>query len=165
MSVCRLSGNLTSAISWPRSAALAVLLSVVGMAAVEAVETDAGDHRIHALSSRPDLVSGESVLVQVDVTRNDASAQIELNGLDVTGSFHRDARTGALVGLVESLKLGANTLTLFDPGMLADSLTISDYPITGPITSGPHITPFICQTQDFVLPDGSKLGAPLDADC
>ncbi len=165
MSVSRLSGNPTTGKSWPRSAALAVLLSTLGMAAAEAVETDAGDHRIHTLSSRADLVSGGDVLVQVDVPRHDTSARIELNGQDVTGSFHRDARTGALIGLVANLRLGANTLTLFDHWALADSLTLSDYPITGPITSGPHITPFICQTQDFVLPDGSKLGPPLDADC
>jgi hypothetical protein len=45
------------------------------------------------------------------------------------------------------------------------SLTIRNYPLTGPITSGPHDTPFFCQTQDFTLPDGTKFGAPTDADC
>lgn len=31
--------------------------------------------------------------------------------------------------------------------------------------SGPQITPFNCQTESFVLPDASKLGVALDANC
>jgi hypothetical protein len=123
------------------------------------------DHRIHLLSSKPHLVSGGDALVAVDVSRNDSSAQIELNGQDITASFQRDARTGGLVGLVGNLRVGSNTLSLMDHGAAADSLTVTNYPITGPITSGPHVTPFICQTQEFVLPDGTKLGPALDADC
>ena len=45
------------------------------------------------------------------------------------------------------------------------SLEIINYPITGPVISGPWQQPFICQTTDFELPDGSKLGPPLDANC
>jgi Tannase-like family of unknown function (DUF6351) len=166
MSSSHMSGSLTGG-KWSsaRSGALAFLLSALGAAAA-AVGVEASDqHRIHPLSSKPHLVSGGDVLVAVDVARDDTSSQIELNGQDVTSSFHRDARTGALVGLVENLIIGENTLSLLERGSLADTLTVTNYPITGPITSGPHITPFICQTQVFVLPDGSKLGAPLDADC
>ncbi|HEY4038712.1 MAG TPA: DUF6351 family protein [Burkholderiaceae bacterium] len=123
------------------------------------------DHRIHTLSSKPHLVSGGDALVAVDISRYDDSAQIELNAQDVTASFHRDARTGGLVGLVGNLKAGSNTLTLLDHGQVADNLAVTNYPLSGPITSGPHITPFICQTQEFVLPDGTKLGPSLDADC
>ena len=50
-------------------------------------------------------------------------------------------------------------------GTHAASLTLTNYPVTGPIVSGPHQTPFICQTDTFVLPDGTDLGPPLDKDC
>ena len=50
-------------------------------------------------------------------------------------------------------------------GRPSERLTLTNYPITGPIRSGPHETPFICQTQNFTLPDGSKLGAATDANC
>src|SRR5262249_59797423 len=33
------------------------------------------------------------------------------------------------------------------------------------IISGPHQTPFFCQTAPFTLPDGTKLGKALDDDC
>ena len=146
---------------WARSAALALILSALGAT----VAFGADDHRIHTLSSKPHLVSGGDALVAVDVSRYDTSAQIELNGQDITSSFHRDARTGGLVGLVANLKVGSNTLNLLEHGSVAESLAVTNYPITGPITSGPHVTPFICQTQEFVLPDGTKLGPSLDADC
>ena len=44
-------------------------------------------------------------------------------------------------------------------------LEVTNYPITGPIISGPHQQPFVCQTDTFKLPDGSTLGPPLDANC
>ena len=39
------------------------------------------------------------------------------------------------------------------------SLKVTNYPITGPILSGPHLTPYECRTVE------SGLGEPLDADC
>jgi hypothetical protein len=44
-------------------------------------------------------------------------------------------------------------------------LELFNYPITGPIISGPHEVPFICQTQDFTLPDRTMLGPPTDSNC
>ncbi|HEX4596324.1 MAG TPA: DUF6351 family protein [Burkholderiaceae bacterium] len=162
MSKCDVSARVgESRRSWARAAAWAWTFSALGATAAYA---DDG-HRIHALSSRAHLVSGGDALIAVDVSRNDNSAQIELNGQDITASFQRDARSGGLVGLVGNLRVGSNTLTLLDHGEVADSLAVTNYPLSGPITSGPHITPFICQTQEFALPDGTKLGPSLDADC
>src|SRR5258708_11055556 len=173
MFVRRLSGSRDrSPFSPTRSGVLGVMFGALvacaadpAFAAGEA-EGDAGEgHGLHGLAAKPHLVSGGSVLVEVDVPRDDTSARVDLNGQDISGVFHRDAQTGALTALVDGLRIGENTLSLFDHGFAADSLALTNYPITGPITSGPHVTPFICQTQEFVLPDGSKLGAPLDADC
>src|SRR5262249_57979720 len=45
-------------------------------------------------------------------------------------------------------------------------LKLHNYPITGPIFSGPHETPFVCMTQNFRLPASTEtLGPPLDANC
>ncbi len=149
-----------STVSWMRWGPLAIAL-----AALLAGAPRSAGAAIHALSSDPRLVSGGDVLVQVDAPREDASISIDLNGHDITGEFRRDRRTGALIGLVGGLTIGENTLNVSGHGVQADSLVLTNYPITGPITSGPHIKPFICQTQEFVLPDGTKLGPPLDADC
>ena len=99
--------------------------------------------------------------VLVQITQDDnAAAPVTLNGANVTSAFRAVSTPNTRVGLVTGLVLGANTISAG-----AVSLTIRNYPITGPITSGPHDTPFFCQTQDVTLPDGTKFGAPTDADC
>src|SRR6185436_7305752 len=93
---------------------------------------------------------------------------VRLNGNDVTAALHRDAATHTLMGLVSGLKMGENTLEVFgdsDRAKPDEKLMLKNYPITGPVFSGPQEQPFLCQTQDFKLPDDQPLGAPLDANC
>ncbi len=116
--------------------------------------------QISVLSSRPDMVSGGDALVQVDAP---AGALIQLNGQDVTSTFHAGS------GLVTGLKLGDNSLQVFTGGKAggrpAAQVTLKNHPITGPLFSGPQEQPFACQTQDFRLPSGELLGPPIDANC
>ncbi len=125
---------------------------------------------ITSLSSRPDVVSGGDALVRVDVPGNFVLSHIvmKLNGADVTASFHADAVARTLTGLVSGLKLGANAVEAFtNPngnGHAAARLTLVNHSIDGPIFSGPRQTPFNCQTNSFVLPDGSTLGPPVDTE-
>jgi len=126
--------------------------------------------RITSVSSRPDMVSGGDVLVQIDVPQSVPlnKAIIKLNGQDVTAVLHAVPTSHALTGLVTGLKLGENTLEVFNgqkQGIRESQLTLKNYPITGPIISGSQEQPFICQTQDFKLPDGSLLGPSIDASC
>jgi hypothetical protein len=126
--------------------------------------------RIKTLSSRPDMISGGDVLIQIDVPRDipPSRATIKLNGQDVTAAFYPDVTAHGLIGLVAGLKLGENFLEVFNgpkQTVPASQLPLKNYPITGPIFSGPQERPFICQTQDFVLPDRSLLGPPIDANC
>ena len=45
-------------------------------------------------------------------------------------------------------------------------ITLTNYPIQGPIISGPQEFPFACTTANFVpFPGSPALGAPLDSDC
>ena len=147
--------------SWPSSKTLTTVLAVVfalcatfGITGAAASVLD-----IKTLSTHADRVSGGDVLVQITLDQIQAVA-VTLNGNDVSSAFHPGTTPNTLVGLVTGLNLGRNTLTAQDK-----SLVITNYSIKGPIVSGPYVQPFICQTQDFTLPDGTKLGPPTDFDC
>jgi hypothetical protein len=67
---------------------------------------------------------------------------------------------------VSGLTVGSTTIVVTaGPRVPHASVEVTNYPITGPVFSGPWLQPFICQTDAFTLPDGSKLGPPLDANC
>src|SRR5579864_3484426 len=111
---------------------------------------------ITTLSSRPDMVSGGDVLVEIKAPT--AKVQVKLNGRDISQTFHADAARGSLIGLVDGLRNGGNTIVA-KAGSHTATLQLSNHPITGPIVSGEHLKPFVCNTE------ASGLGAPLDADC
>jgi hypothetical protein len=96
---------------------------------------------------------------------------ILLNGQAVTSAFQPEASGHSLLGLVAGLNLGENNLvaTAVAPNnriYRTAHLTLTNYPITGPIISGPHEEPFYCMTQLFALPASSNtLGQALDTDC
>jgi hypothetical protein len=129
----------------------------------------ADDVRIETLSTHADRVSGGDVLVQVTFEHpwQQQPATIAVDGRDVTSAFRPGASPGTLVGLVTGLVNGKNKLTVAAKGLGRKSLTITNYPSTGPIVSGPHVLPFVCQTHQFRLPDGTTLtSAPAtDIDC
>ena len=119
---------------------------------------------LQVLSSKPEYVSGGTALV--DVASSDGSVPtVRLNGADVSSAFKADpAHPGHFVGLVAGIQNGDNTLAAGAP-TVTTSLTLTAYPISGPIIAGPQQQPFFCQTSNFELPDGSTLGAALDANC
>ena len=120
---------------------------------------------IQVLSSKPEHVSGGDALVVAKLSNPSAVLTVTLNGTDVSSAFKVDPlNAGHMVGLVSGVKDGANTLVVTADGASA-SLNMTGYPITGPMIAGPKQSPFVCTTASFVLPDGSKLGAALDANC
>src|SRR5438445_6003501 len=106
---------------------------------------------ITTLSTAPDRVSSGDVLVRVDVPANTplADMRVALNGADVTGVFLPDGSSHALVGLVTGLRAGDNVLTAVTrrtkPSLNA-RLDVRNFPISGPVFSGPHQVPWICHT-------------------
>ncbi len=108
---------------------------------------------IKTLSSRPDLVSGGDALIEIKAP---AQPTLTLNGKDVTSQLKQNG-TGWR-GVVSGFNLGDNTL-LAKVAKQQASLKVTNYPITGPILSGPHLTPYECRTVE------SGLGEPLDAHC
>ena len=120
---------------------------------------------VQILSSSPQMVSGTTTLVDVQVTNTAVPITATLNGANVTSVFQRDpSRTTHLLGVVPGVVSGTNNLLIVQGGATS-ALTFTAYPIAGPIISGPHQTPFICQTSTFLLPDGTTFGPALDADC
>ena len=106
---------------------------------------------IRTVSTRPDRVSDGDVLVEITSTeKTKQPLEVKLNGRDITDAFHPGSRPHSVVGLVRGLELGKNRISAG-----TDTLQVTNYPISGPITSGPHVKPFICDTHRFKLPDGS----------
>jgi hypothetical protein len=117
---------------------------------------------IELLSSKAEYVSGGDALIAVQGAGTLAAA---LNGTDVSAAFKTDPNDATRrIGLVTGLANGANTFVASTGGAGA-SLSLTNYPVTGPMLSGPLLVPYICQTDVFTLPDGTKLGAATDANC
>src|SRR5476649_3100255 len=112
---------------------------------------------IATLSTRADMVSGGDVLVEIKAA-GAAKVSVMVNDRDVSAAFHTDAQRQSLVGLVDGLKTGRNTIVA-KAGSQTARLDVTNYPIAGPILSGDHLKPFLCNTAQ------SGLGEPLDADC
>ena len=128
-----------------------------------------GPIRIESLSANKDYVSGGDVLVKITVPENvnPVGVRVRVGERDVSGSFGPGSEPRTLIGLVEGLPNGKSTISVAgrDWGNVDATLDVTNYPITGPIFSGPQISPFICQTDLFVQPDATRLGAALDANC
>jgi hypothetical protein len=122
---------------------------------------------IRTLSSRPDLVSGGDALVEVKAPAGTQLSQLTLtlNGVDVTTRLKLDSDTGSFRGVIAGMTVGNNmlqaTIKSYSKSShgVGASLAVTNYPITGPILSGPHLTPYECRTVE------SGLGQPLDTNC
>ena len=122
----------------------------------------AADVDIRVVSGRPDMVTGGSALVEVsgvEALVGSSAVSITVNGRDATGVFRAARPGGPLLGRVDALTLGKNTLEVRVQGKREARLELTNHPISGPVFSGPHQTPFICQTE------AAGLGVPLDANC
>lgn len=122
--------------------------------------------KVAVLSSAPERVTGGDALIEVTLPGPalTLSFSASLNGSNVTSAFKTNPATGTRVGLVAGLRTGDNTFTAIVDGS-PTSVTLKNYPANGPVFSGPWETPFFCQTEQFNLPDGTKLGTPLDPNC
>ena len=121
---------------------------------------------VELLSSRAEWVTGGDALVAIRPSETGAAVRALLNGNDVSSAFRSDPTDpGRMVGLVSGMKPGANTLVADNAGDTA-TLALTNFPVTGPVFSGPHESPFVCQTDTFrIYPGGPFLGAATDANC
>ncbi len=118
------------------------------------------------LSSRADMITGGDVLIRVPVPAGltPADLSLRLGKLDITNQF-TVSRDGQLIARLTGLQVGSASLEVWVRDQRAGSVALVNHPVSGPVFSGPHEQPFICQTADFVLPGGARLGDPLDGNC
>ncbi|MGH9231248.1 MAG: DUF6351 family protein, partial [Acidimicrobiales bacterium] len=111
--------------------------------------------------------SGGDALVQVAVPRKVAPDDviIRLDGNEITDAFGAGDDDRTLVGLVEGLEDGDNTLTVSAERGRGHGrrvrLTLTNHPIGGPIFSGPQQQPFVCTTARARFDGRPLLGQPL----
>jgi hypothetical protein len=117
-----------------------------------------GGVALSVLSSEPKHVSGGDARIAVKAPPGLLDRlMLTLNGQPVTTPMARTA-TG-LEGVVSGMVNGKNLLEVRArhdrSGRARDSLVLTNYPVTGPMFTGPHQHPFICRAQE------SGLGQPL----
>lgn len=122
---------------------------------------------LRAVSTQPWLVTGGDVLVEITLGASVSSTQLSmsLNGSDVSDRF-RETTTTTLQALLTDIPEGDSTLIVEQSSLqLSESLTLTNYPQSGPIISGPHEQPYICQSQEFETVAGELLNRALDSNC
>ncbi|HEY0975535.1 MAG TPA: DUF6351 family protein [Solimonas sp.] len=138
-----------------RAVALAVLISGAALSGCGSSDpvsggTDPGPGsqggpKIEVLSNRADLISGGDALVELRVEDGASLSglRVSLNGTDISNRFERRPN-GRVMGLVEGLRVGDNTLVARLGGGSAHTV-IRNYPNEGPIFSRPEIKRIRCQ--------------------
>ena len=152
---------------------LTIVLALPACSSDETVTTAGGDIsgttntdlQIRAVSTQPWLVTGGDVLLEIAAAQATAATQpeVSVNGNNVSNQLvQMDSTRWQL--LLTDLPGGGSEVQANLAEQRA-SLQISNYPISGPIISGPHETPFYCQTNEFELANGEVFGPPQDNNC
>src|SRR5262245_59795418 len=129
-----------------------LVLAIVLAAMPGLAQTNVGRFEIRALSARPEMVDGGDVLIEIAQPSATSEIAIAVNGRDASVELGPSASTSLLIARVTKLQLGANVIEVGEKGRrLSERLTVVNHPITGPVISGPHQTPFTCETQAFGL--------------
>jgi hypothetical protein len=133
-----------------------------------------GPFEIRTLSNRADLVSDGDALLEVQAppgTLTSGVLKVTVNGRDVTGAFGRSS-DDRVIGLVTGLANGDNVVEATVRGGPGARLVVTNAPRSGPVLSGPQITPFYCATPtpqpangQVPASNGSGLAGQPDANC
>ncbi|MEJ2604985.1 MAG: DUF6351 family protein, partial [Gammaproteobacteria bacterium] len=127
---------------------------------------------VSVVSSAADQVTGGDARLHIDVPRTVPPHQVRVlvNGENQADHFSLLPGTRTLSGVIDGLALGENTVVVQPNGRGRGrpdpvSLTLVNYPITGPVFSGPHQDPFVCTVHDHglgqALPDNESEGFPV----
>ena len=103
---------------------------------------------IETLSTKPWLVSAGNVLLEITIDPNliNVPVIVTVNGDDVSDQFINVSST-ARQALLNNLPLGDSIVTAkLGPNGVPEQITLTNYPRFGPIISGPHESPYACQT-------------------
>lgn len=135
-----------------------ICIFVVVLLAAACSPPEPGELSLEVLSGRAYLVTGGSALIEVRQTGGQASLQLELNGERHSGILQRvssDSDTRRYRGLVTELEEGENTLVV-RAGETEASLGLVNYPLSGPLISGPRQEPYFCLPETAPDEDGES---------
>lgn len=137
---------------------------VLGLSACGGSDGNTAQGVLKSFSPHANMAVGSEALVELTGVKDTSSLTVSVNGSKIDAQFRKDA-AGRTVALVNGLKTGSNAVEVSSNGASVAKLQLTSYPSSGPIFSGPHQQPWICETASFALPDGSKLPASTAADC
>lgn len=102
--------------------------------------------KLSVLSSAPEYVSGGDARIHVRAAPGQRDKLVLLlNGQPLNVTLKPVAN--GLEGVISGLRNGANLLEVrHRSGNVRDALTLTNWPITGPMFTGPQQTPFVCTT-------------------
>jgi hypothetical protein len=121
-----------------------------------------GQIELRTVSTLPEAVTGGQVLIEVRGLSSTDTLRVLRNGRKAKVKVTTPS-SGVRRALLSGLRDGSNTVVAQarrgkKPARVA-TLTVVNHPISGPVLSGPHQTPFFCETE------AAGLGKPLDANC
>jgi hypothetical protein len=121
------------------SAFAAAALAIAGLGEAKPVQ-------LRVLSSPAEYVSGGDARIEVRAAPGlHDKVRLFLNGTPVAVSLRADGHR--LEGVISGLAEGSNHLEVYVKGHSPrDSIELTNYPITGPMFSGPQQHPFVCTT-------------------
>jgi len=114
---------------------------------------------VQVVSSAPDQVSGGDARLEIETndTQGKAPLSVVVNGEDQSDHF-QSIGPNRLSGVIDGLMPGSNTVVVFRAkgkgwrghtrNGTAVSIELINYPVSGPIFSGPHQKAFVCTVQD-----------------
>jgi hypothetical protein len=104
---------------------------------------------VKVISTRADMVSGGTALVEVVLAPNAAQSRlkVQVGSTDQTSAFTARA-DGRIVGLITGLTVGDNqvTVTSTDGSYAGARLVVTNHPIGGPVLLSSQAQPWICAT-------------------
>lgn len=112
----------------------------------------AASFELRVISTRPDMVTGGDALLEA----SGEPSEIRLNGQAVMVPFRPSGTKWT--GRIDGLRPGRNRITA-KAGKQKTRLDIINHPGNGPVFSGRHQKPFVCQTE------AAGLGPALDENC
>lgn len=122
------------------------VLGLLGACGGDSNVRDAGAMQIKVLSNRADLVSGGDAYMEIVLPHGASTLglKVDVDGRDVSSVFavRADRR---ITGVIVDLKQGKNVVTA-RLGNAGARLTVTNYPIGGPLFSGAQVQPWICAT-------------------
>ena len=115
---------------------------------------------------RPEFVSGGDVLVGLTLPAGtqESAVHLTVSGTDATSALRPDAGGRTMTALITGLGDGPHAFVA-TAGKATAKLTVVNHPNAGPVISGPHEQPFVCESDKFRLKSGGMAGKALDADC